>query len=185
MLRQVARLFGGAALAKILEVGHARQCTRSEAEPPAILLSRANLREKEAVVHLEPLYQFAATLRPQPIGPTPDGMRIDVEFEGDLDPGGRLTGHLKAVNYVTVRGDGVQLVDVRGTISRSDGAVVSFMANGITVPAAGGSAVVRDAATYQTASSDLEWLNRTIGFIGGTADLRTGELRLAAYTLED
>ena len=54
----------------------------------------------------------------------------------------------------------------------------------MTVPAPDGSAVV-NAATYQTASAKLAWLNRTVGFIGGTANLRTGELRLAAYTLED
>ena len=136
-------------------------------------------------MHLEPLYSFSATLSPRPIGATPDGMRIDVRFEGDLDPGGRLTGHLEAVNFVTARGDGVQLVDVRGTITSPKGGVVSFKARGITVPAPDGSAVVRDAATYQTADGDLAWLNHTVGFIGGTADLRTGELRLAAYTLED
>jgi hypothetical protein len=112
-------------------------------------------------------------------------MRIDVEFEGDLDPGGRLTGHLKAVNFLTARGDGVQVVDIRGTITSPDEGVVSFKAHGITVPAPDGSVVVRDAATYQTASAELAWLNCTVGFIGGTADLRKGELRLAAYTLED
>ncbi|MDP9236293.1 MAG: DUF3237 domain-containing protein [Chloroflexota bacterium] len=136
-------------------------------------------------MHLEPLYRFTAALTPRPIGPTPDGMRIDVEFEGELDPGGRLMGHLKAVNFVTARDDGVQLVDVRGTITTPDGDIVSFKATGITVPAPDGSTVVRDAATYQTASAKLAWLNRTVGFIGGTANLRTGELTLAAYTLED
>ena len=45
---------------------------------------------------------------------------------------------------------------------------------------------VRDyTATYQTASANLAWLNRAVGFIGGTADLGKGELRLVAYTLED
>ena len=136
-------------------------------------------------MHLEPLYSFTAVLNPRPIGRTPDGTRIDMEFEGDLDSGGRLTGHLKAVNFITVRDDGVQLVDVRGTVTSPKGDIVAFRASGITVPAADGSAAVRDAATYQTASSDLAWLNRTVGFIGGTADLRKGELRLAAYTLED
>jgi hypothetical protein len=119
------------------------------------------------------------------IGPTADGTRLDVEFEGDLDPGGRLSGHLRAVNYLTVRSDGVQRIDVRGTITSPDGDVVSFKAAGLATPAEGGVATVRDAAIYQTASERLAWLNQTMGFVGGHADLSKGELQLSAYTLEE
>ena len=136
-------------------------------------------------MRLQPLYSFTATLRPQVIGLTADGTRVDVEFEGDLDPGGRLTGHLRAVNYLTVRSDGVQHIDIHGTVISPDGDVVAFKATGLATPAEGGVATVRDAATYQTASERLAWLNQTMGFVGGHADLAKGELQLSAYTLEE
>ena len=136
-------------------------------------------------MRLEPLYSFTATLRPRLIGETADGTRLDVEFEGDLDPDGRLTGHLSAVNYLTIRSDGVQRLDVRGVITGPEGDAVSFKATGLAVPVKEGVAKVRDVATYQTASDKLAWLNTTVGYLGGYADLNKGELRLSAYTLED
>lgn len=136
-------------------------------------------------MRLEPLYSFTASLRPRQIGVTPGGARLDVEFEGDLDPGGRLTGHLRAINYLTVRSDGVAHVHVRGTVTTPEGEVVAFTATGLTVPAPDGSATVRDAVTYQTGASNLAWLNATVGFAAGNADLTKGELRLSVHTLED
>lgn len=136
-------------------------------------------------MRLESLYSFTATLRPRLIGETADGTRLNVEFEGDLDPDGRLTGHLSAVNYLTVRSDGVQQLDVRGVVIGPEGDVVSFKATGLAVPVKDGVAKVRDVATYQTASSKLAWLNKTVGYLGGYADLNKGELRLSAFTLED
>lgn len=136
-------------------------------------------------MRLEPLYSFTAALHPRQIGATAEGLRMDVKFEGDLDAGGRLTGHLRAINYLTVRQDGVQHLDVRGVVTSPEGDVVAFKATGLAVPAVGGVATVRDAATYQTASTKLAWLNSTVGFLAGKADLKKGELRLSAYTLEE
>lgn len=136
-------------------------------------------------MRLQPLYSFTAALRPRVIGQTADGARLDVEFEGELDPDGRLTGHLRAVNYLTVRSDGVQHLDIHGVVTSPEGDLVAFKATGLAVPAGEGVAAVRDAAIYQTSSSRLAWLNQTVGFLGGHADLNKGELRLSAYTLEE
>ena len=136
-------------------------------------------------MRLEPLYSFTAVLRPQVIGATPDGTRMDVEFEGDLDPGGRVTGHLKGVDYLTVRQDGVAHPHIHGVVTSPEGDVVAVHATGLGVPASDGTTAVRFAVTHQTASKKLAWLNGIVAFAGGKADLNKGELRMSAYTLEE
>ncbi len=136
-------------------------------------------------MRLEPLYSFTAVLRPHPIGATPDGTRMDVEFEGDLDPGGRVAGHLKGVDYLTVGQDGVAHPHIHGVVTSPEGEVVAINAKGLGVPASDGALTTRFAVTHQTASSKLAWLNGILAFAGGKADLTKGELRMSAYTLEE
>ena len=136
-------------------------------------------------MRLEPLNSFTAVLRPQVIGATPDGTRMNVEFEGNLDPGGRLAGHLKGVDYLTVRQDGVAHPHIHGVSTSPEGDVVAFHATGRGVPASDGTLTSRFTLTFQTASSKLAWLNGIVAFSGGKADLNRGELRMSAYTLEE
>ncbi len=136
-------------------------------------------------MRLEPLYSFTVVLRLQVIGATPDGTRMDVEFEGDLDSGGRVTGHLKGVDYLTVRQDGVFQPHIHGVATSPEGDVVALHATGRGVPASDGTTAVRFAVTHQTASKKLAWLNGIVAFAGGKADLNKGELRMSAYTLEE
>ncbi len=136
-------------------------------------------------MRLEPLYRFTAVLRPQPIGATPDGTRMNLEFEGDLDPGGLVTGHLKGVDYLTMRQDGVAHPNIHGVVTSPEGDVVALHATGLGVPASDGTLTVRFAVTFQTASSKLAWLNGIVAFSGGKADLNNGELKMSAYTLEE
>ena len=82
-------------------------------------------------MRLEPLYSVTLVLRPQAIGATPDGTRMDVEFEGDLDPGGRLAGHLKGVDYLTLRQDGVAHPHIHGVTTSPEGDVAAFHATGL------------------------------------------------------
>ncbi len=136
-------------------------------------------------MRLEPLYSFTAGLHLQAIGATPDGTRMDVEFEGDLDPGGRVAGHLKGVDYLTVGQDGVAHPHIHGVVTSPEGDVVAINATGLGVPASDGALATRFAVTHQTASSKLAWLNGIVAFAGGKADLTKGELRMSAYTLEE
>ncbi len=136
-------------------------------------------------MRLEPLYSLTAVLRPQAIGATPDGTRMDVEFEGDLDPGGRVAGHLKGVDNLTVRQDGAARPHIHGVVTSPEGDVVALHATGLGVPASDGTLTIRFALTFQTASSKLAWLNGIVAFAGGKADLNKGELRMSAYTLEE
>ncbi len=136
-------------------------------------------------MRLEPLYSFTAVVRPQAIGATPDGRRMDVKFEGDLDPGGRMTGHLKGVDYLTMGQDGVAHPHIHGVVTSPEGDVVAFNGTGRGVPASDGTLTGRFALTFQTASSKLAWLNGIVAFAAGKADLNKGELTMSAYTLEE
>ena len=136
-------------------------------------------------MRLEPLYSVTIAIRPQPIGATPDGTRMNLEFEGDLDPGGRVTGHLKGVDYLTVGQDGVAHPHIHGVVTSPEGDVVAVHATGLGVPASDGTTTIRFAVTFQTASSKLAWLNGIVAFAEGKADLNKGELRMSAYTLEE
>ena len=136
-------------------------------------------------MRLEPLYSVTIVLRPQAIGATPEGTRMDVEFEGDLDPGGRVAVHLKGVDYLTVGQDGVVHPHIHGVTTSPEGDVVAVHATGLGVPASDGTHTIRFALTFQTASSKLAWLNGIVAFAAGKADLNKGELTMSAYTLEE
>ena len=136
-------------------------------------------------MRLEPLYSVTIAIRPQAIGATPDGTRMDVEFEGDLDPGGRVVGHLKGVDYLTVGQDGVAHPHIHGVVTSPEGDVVAVHATGLGVPASDGTLTIRFALTFQTASSKLAWLNGIVAFAAGKADLNKRELSMSAYTLEE
>ncbi|MBI3301849.1 MAG: DUF3237 family protein [Deltaproteobacteria bacterium] len=84
-------------------------------------------------MRLEPLFTLAAALRPHEIGATPEGNRVDVEFEGELEPGGRVTGHLKCVDYITIDGNGRGHLHIHGTVTNSSSEVVAFQATGLAV----------------------------------------------------
>ena len=136
-------------------------------------------------MRLEPLYSVTLVIRPQDIGATPGGTRMDVEFEGDLDPDGRVAGHLKGVDYLTFDHDGVGHPHIHAVVTGPEGDVVAVHATGLGVPASDGTLTIRFALTFQTASSKLAWLNGIMAFAEGKADLNKGELRMSAYTLED
>jgi hypothetical protein len=135
-------------------------------------------------MRLEPLFSVTATMQLHPIGPTPAGTRIDLQLAGDAEEGSRVRGRLEGVDYLTVRPDGVSLLDVHATLRSPDGDVVAVRASGVGAPTPDGSRG-RLACTFQTASDKLGWMNAVLAVAATTSNRRTGELRLAAYTLEE
>ncbi len=61
-------------------------------------------------------------------GETPQGIRVDVSFEGQLS--GMVNGAMQGIDYSLVRGDGVVEIDVRAAIFTGDGAVISAQIKG-------------------------------------------------------
>ena len=136
-------------------------------------------------MRLESLLAVTARMQPHEIGPTPGGRRIDLHLAGDADPDGRVQGHLEGVDYLTVRADGVLQLNVHATLRTADGDLVAVRGRGMATPTPEGTMAGRLACTFQTASEKLSWLNTTLGVAATKANMRTGELRLAGYTLEE
>jgi hypothetical protein len=136
-------------------------------------------------MQLKPLFTLVAALRPQEIGHTPEGDRVDVEFEGELCPGGRVSGRLKGIDYITINANGVGLLHIHGTVTNDATGLVAFLGTGLATLAADGTFTTREFFTFQTASAEVAWLNRIAGIGVGSGDLNKKEFRLAVYTLEE
>lgn len=87
---------------------------------------------------MEPLYRFEASLTEVvPVGLVPEGIRLDVHFEGQLTAGALVGARLRGIDYLMLRGDGVGVIDAYETVDAGDGRVVSVHAQGYIVPPEG------------------------------------------------
>lgn len=77
--------------------------------------------------------QSKLTFPPEIIGDTPEGIQLHFYREGGEIVGPKLRGSFRAVggDWLTVRPDGVGMVDVRGTIESEDGALIYQYYSGI------------------------------------------------------
>ena len=68
------------------------------------------------------------------IGPVPEGIRINVEITGGEVTGPKVSGKLGASggDWITVRRDGVVMLDVRATIETHDAALIYLTYQGIS-----------------------------------------------------
>lgn len=85
-------------------------------------------------------YQFeyicsysAQLAAPEVIGPVPEGLRANFYIGGGEASGPRLRGVLRAAggDWLTVRRDGIGVLDVRGTMETHDGALIDLAYNGV------------------------------------------------------
>ena len=76
---------------------------------------------------MEHIFSYKATLsEPEVIGVTPEGLRLNIYVTGGDVEGPRLRGKLRPVgaDWLTIREDGVAVLDVRATIETHDGALI-------------------------------------------------------------
>jgi hypothetical protein len=106
---------------------------------------------------LEHIFTFTATLQNEVIGAVPEGRRVNAYVTGGEVTGPKVTGKLRPAggDWLTIRGDGVGIVDVRATIETNDGALIYVIYQGVLD---GGK--LRVAPRFQTAHPDYQWLNR-------------------------
>jgi len=84
--------------------------------------------------NLEHLLTFTVEIaEPEVIGPVPEGLRINGYILGGEVPGPRVSGKLRPVggDWLTIRKDGVAILDVRATIETHDGALIGLSYWGI------------------------------------------------------
>src|SRR3990172_4800520 len=147
---------------------------------------------------LEYLFSFEATLAPpEVIGVVPEGIRSNWYFTGGEVDGPKLRGKLRPVgaDALTIRPDGVGVVDVRTTIETCDGALVSLTYSGVVDLGEDGyqrwlrkerlpsSLPLRTTLRFSTAHPDYLWLNplRCVG-IGETL-IRQSKVVYDVYAL--
>jgi hypothetical protein len=146
---------------------------------------------------LEHIISYWARIdRPQLIGPTPEGMRaIFPVLEGEVT-GPRFRGTVLrgGGDWLTVRADGIQILDVRATTRTDDGALIYTEYTGVadlgedgyerfmrgdlddTIP-------LRAGARFQTSDPRYAWLNRLQCMLVGEADRAESKVRFDVYAV--
>jgi hypothetical protein len=124
---------------------------------------------------LEHIMSYNATLAaPEIIGPLPEGLRVNFYVTGGEVTGPRVFGKVRPVgaDWLTLRKDGVGLLDVRATIETNDGALIYVTYPGIIdlgengyqdflegrPPASG--TPIRTSPRCMTSHPNYAWLNR-------------------------
>ncbi|HBY62671.1 MAG TPA: DUF3237 domain-containing protein [Solibacterales bacterium] len=150
-----------------------------------------------AAPQLEHIFSYRATLAPpEPIGPVAEGLRINFYVTGGEVWGPKLHGKIRPVggDWLTLRQDGVAILDVRGTIETTDGALVYTEYRGVidlgpegyqqflagNVPP---QLHLRIAPRYLTAHPAYQWLNRLQCVGIGEGDMATNTVAYDIYAL--
>jgi hypothetical protein len=107
------------------------------------------------------------------IGPTPEGLRVNVYVTSGEVFGPKLRGRFRPVggDWLLIRPDGIGVLDVRATMELDDGALVYTTYGGVAELGPDGyaqfmqgkppaSADLRIVPRYHTSHADYIWLNR-------------------------
>jgi hypothetical protein len=148
--------------------------------------------------NLEHICSYNATLR-QPlevIGETPVGLRVNAYVSGGEISGPCLRGRVLPVgaDWLTIRPDGVGVLDVRATIETSDGALVYVEYMGVVDLGPDGyqrmltgnppaRAAIQVAPRFLTSHPDYLWLNRLQCLNVGMADFATSSVSYDTYAV--
>lgn len=146
---------------------------------------------------LEHLFSFNALLEMDVIGAVAEGVRVNFRVTSGEISGPRLQGKLRPTggDWLTLRTDGVSILDVRVTFETDDGALIYASYTGVAdlgedgyqkflggePPASG--LPLRVAPRYQTSHPSYTWLNRLQCLGIGQAFLERGEVRYDIYAV--
>jgi len=141
------------------------------------------------------IFSYEAWLtEPEIIGPVSEGIRANFYVTGGRFHGEGLQGKLRAVgaDWLTIRRDGVGVLDVRTTLETEDGSLIYMTYSGITdlgeegyddflggqVPTR---MALRTVPRFQTSAPAYAWLNRIQAFSVGEANLETSTVSYDVY----
>jgi hypothetical protein len=129
------------------------------------------------------------------IGPTPEGLRVNVYITGGEIIGPRLKGRVLPVggDWLTIRSDGVGILDIRATIETPDGALIYLSYSGVADTGEAGytrfiegnpptRVPLRGAPRFLTSHPDYLWLNRIQCATVGEIDLNNWVVGYDLYT---
>lgn len=148
--------------------------------------------------HLEHIMSYNATLaEPEVIGPVAEGLRLNVYVTGGAVSGPKVSGKVRPVgaDWLTVRRDGVAILDVRATLETHDGALIYVTYSGTIDLGDGGyenllqggavpsGTPIRTSPRLYTAHPNYLWLNRLHCIGVGQAFLERGEVAYDVYAV--
>jgi uncharacterized protein DUF3237 len=146
---------------------------------------------------LEHIFSSWATVgKPQLIGPTPEGISaIFPAVQGEV-AGPKLRGTVLpgGGDWLTVRRDGVQVIDVRATVKTHDGALVYIAYTGVGDLGENGyerflrgdlprTIALRASGRFQAADPRYTWLNRLQCLLVGEADREQSKVSYDVYAV--
>jgi hypothetical protein len=147
----------------------------------------------------EHICSYSVDLVPTPevIGPVPHDLRLNAYYAGGEVWGPRLRGRVLPVgaDWLTVRTDGVGIVDIRCTLEAEGGALIYVTVNGIIDLGVDGHQMllngqtppdgtpIRAASRFHTAHPDYLWLNRVSGLHIGQAIGSLGKIEYDVYAV--
>jgi predicted RNA-binding protein with TRAM domain len=113
--------------------------------------------------------------------PVAEGSQVEVEIASEIS--GRVNGASFETHYVIIRPDGqTGHGEGHGLINTADGeAIQIYYPWGMGRATSPGTFTVKGCVTFSTVSSDLEWLNDTLGVWEGTWDLANREWHVSVY----
>jgi hypothetical protein len=148
---------------------------------------------------LQHICSYTATLAlpPEVIGAVPSDVRVNVYVTGGHIWGPHLRGRILPVgaDWLTLRTDGVGILDVRATLEAEGGALIYLTLNGIIDFGPNGYEMflrgelppdgtpIRATPRFFTSHPDYLWLNRLHGLHIGEAFLSRGEVTYDVYAV--
>jgi hypothetical protein len=146
---------------------------------------------------LEYICSFTVTLRRELIGPLAEGIRVNYHITGGEVDGPKLRGKFRpgGADFVTMRRDGVAVLDIRATIETHDGAVIYVVASGLTYTSEDAyeraikgdlppTIPLRAVVRLSTAHPDYLWVNRLQFVEIGELVRARDEVRIDLYALK-
>lgn len=145
---------------------------------------------------MEYLFSYTAGLEtpPEVIGPTPAGFRLNVYVTGGEVNGPRANGKVlpRGADWLTIRPDGIGILDVRATIETDDGALIYVEYNAVSDAGEDGyqrfvegnlpdTLEIRAVPRYLTSHPDYLWLNRLQCVNVGVVNLRDPRQWIVSY----
>ena len=149
--------------------------------------------------HIDHLYSYNATLQVpfEVIGPTPEGIRLNVYVTGGEAHGPKLNGKLRHAggDWLVVRPDGVGVLDVRTTLETQDGALIYVTHRGLWDLGERGYEKVlrgeslpnglpfRTTPVFHTSHPAYQWLHRVHCLLVGQVFVDQAEVRCDVYAI--
>jgi hypothetical protein len=147
---------------------------------------------------MDHIFSFNATLKlpPEVIGVVPEGLRLTFYVTGGIVEGPEVNGKVLPVgaDWMTVRRDGVGIINVRATLETNDGALIYVTYPGVSDFGENGFELalrqelppvspIRTSPSCCTAHPKYLWLNR-LSCVGiGQSDMANSQVKYDVYAV--